>query len=101
VNGDQSDNDSCDRNELSAPVDLEADPLKWLDDGLLDLSGFEFDLVAEFDISCYTQILADSISDGTTAPTGNTQQLSGSENNCGNKEAGDFLPRDDEWGKWS
>jgi hypothetical protein len=41
-------------------VDPEADPLKWLDDGLPDLSGFEchyFDLTAQFDISRYTQIL--------------------------------------------
>jgi hypothetical protein len=104
VNGDQSDSDSCDGNELPAPVDPEADPLKWLDDGLPDLSGFEhryFDLAAEFDISRYTQILADSVSDGTTAPTGNVQQSSSSGNNYGNKGAGDFVPGDDEWGKWS
>jgi hypothetical protein len=67
---DQSENDSCDKNEILAPVDPEADPLRWLDDGLPDLSGFEhcyFDLVAQFDISCYIDILAESVLDGTTA----------------------------------
>ena len=66
----QSENDSCDKNEILAPVDPEADPLRWLDDGLPDLSGFEhhyFDLAAQFDISHYIDILADSVSDGTTA----------------------------------
>jgi hypothetical protein len=46
---DQGDNDSCDENEVLTPVDPEADPLRWLDDGLSDLSGFEhcyFDLAA-------------------------------------------------------
>jgi hypothetical protein len=103
VTGDQSDGDSCDENELPTPVDPEADPLKWLDDSLPDLSGFEhryFDLVAEFDISRYIQILADSVSDGTTAPSGNMQQPLSS-GNYGNKEAGDFVPADEEWGQWS
>ncbi|KAI9510814.1 hypothetical protein F5148DRAFT_1274586 [Russula earlei] len=47
VDRDQSDDDSCDESEVPAHVDPEADPLKWLDDGLPDLSGFEhryFDL---------------------------------------------------------
>jgi len=87
--------------EIPTPVDPEADPLKWLDDGLLDLSGFKhhyFDLAAEFDISHYIQILADSIADGTTTPSGNMQWLSSSGNSFGNKEAGDFIPADEEWG---
>ncbi|KAI9508027.1 hypothetical protein F5148DRAFT_980502 [Russula earlei] len=74
VDGDQNDDDCCDESEIPAHVDPEADPLKWLDDSLLDLSVFEhhyFDLAAEFDISCYIQILADSISNGTTTPSGN------------------------------
>jgi hypothetical protein len=98
VDGDQSDDDSCDESEIPAPVDPEADPLKWLDDGLPDLSGFEhryFDLAAEFDISRYIQILADSVSDGTTAPSGNMQRSSSSGNSFGNKEAGDFIPADE------
>ena len=106
---DQSDNDS-DENEPLAPVDPEADPLRWLDDGLPDLSGFEhryFDLGAQFDISRYIDILADSVSDGTgTAPSDFTRstQLSSVRKNHGkdkDSEAGDFTPADDEWGEWS
>jgi hypothetical protein len=106
--GDQGDNDSCDENEILAPVDPEADPLRWLDDGLPDLSGFEhryFDLAAQFDISRYIDILADSVSDGTTAAsdfTGGTQLSSAVKKNYGkdkDSEAGDFAPADDEWGQ--
>ena len=106
---DQGDNDSCDENEVLAPVDPEADPLRWLDDGLPDLSGFEhryFDLAAQFDISRYIDILADSVSDGTTAASDFTRstQLSSAVKNYGkdkDSEAGDFAPADDEWGQWS
>jgi hypothetical protein len=106
VNGDQSDSDGCNENELPAPIDPEADPLKWLDDGLPDLSGSEyryFDLAAQFDISRYIQILADSVSDrdpGITTPGGNMQQLLSS-GNYGNKKAGDFVPGEEEWEQWS
>ena len=61
---DHCDNDSCNENKVLTPVDPEADPKKWMNDGLPDLSGFEhhyFDLVAQFDISCYVDILADSV----------------------------------------
>ncbi|KAI9452027.1 hypothetical protein F5148DRAFT_1277633 [Russula earlei] len=94
----------CDESEIPAHVDPEADPLKWLDDGFPDLSGFKhhyFDLAAEFDISRYIQILADSISNGTTTHSGNMQQSSGSGNSFGNKEAGDFIQPDGDWGQWS
>ena len=42
------------------------DPVKQLDNGLLDLSGFanqHFNLAMQFDIARYVQILADSVSD--------------------------------------
>jgi hypothetical protein len=48
---------------------------------------------------CY-RCNTDSVSDGTTAPSGNVQQPSSS-GNYGNKEAGDFVPADKEWGQWS
>ena len=105
---DQSENDSCDKNKILAPVDPEADPLRWLDDGLPDLSGFEhhyFDLAAQFDISYYTDILADSVSNGTTASDfTQSMQLLGDVKSYGkdkDSEAGDFAPEDDEWGQWS
>ncbi|KAF8227096.1 hypothetical protein L208DRAFT_1406036 [Tricholoma matsutake] len=105
---DQNDNDSCDENEILTPVDPEADPLRWLDDGIPDLSGFEhryFDLAAQFDISHYIDILADSVSDGTTASNfTQSTQLSGAMKNYGkdkDSEAGDFAPEDNEWGQWS
>ena len=106
---DQSDNDSCDENEVLIPVDPEADPLTWLDDGLPDLSEFEhhyFNLAAQFDISHDIDILADSVSDGTTAASDFTRsaQLLGAVKTYGkdkDSEAGNFTPADDEWGKWS
>ncbi|KAI9439375.1 hypothetical protein F5148DRAFT_1352744 [Russula earlei] len=46
------------------------------------------------------EILADSISDDTTTHSENMQQSLGSGNSFGNKEAGDFVPADEEWGRW-
>jgi hypothetical protein len=50
--------------EMSTPDDPVEDPLKWLDDGLPDLSGYshhEFDLALQFDIHRYVDILAECI----------------------------------------
>ena len=52
--------------EMNTPDDPVEDPLKWLDEGLPDLSGnnhTEFDLALRFDIQRYVDILADSVSD--------------------------------------
>ena len=51
---------------MDTPSDPLEDPLKWLDNGLPDLSGYnrrEFDLALQFDIPRYVDILADSVSD--------------------------------------
>lgn len=49
--------------EMNTPSDPVEDPLKWLDDGLPDLSGYncqDFDLALQFDIRRYVDILAAS-----------------------------------------
>ena len=106
---DHCDNDSCNENKVLTPVDPEADSTKWMNDGPPDLSGFEhhcFALVAKFNISCYVNILADSVSDGTTAMsdfTRSTQLLSIAKSYGKDKdsEASDFACADNEWGQWS
>ena len=103
------DNDSCDENKVLTPVDSEADPTKWMNDSLPDLSRFEhhyFNLAAQFDISHYINILADSVSNGTTAMsdfTRSTQLLSIAKSYGKDKdsEASDFACADNEWGQWS
>jgi hypothetical protein len=85
---DQSDNGGSDENEVLAPVDPEADPLRWLDDGLPDLSGFKhryFDPAAQFDISRYIQEDSVSESDGTPVANDFTRNtlLSGAGKNYG------------------
>ena len=63
-----SDNDSEEDEEsnIGTPADPIQDPLKWLDNGPPDLSGFEnrfFDLTTQFEIGRYIDVLAESVSD--------------------------------------
>ena len=54
------------RSKMNTPDDPVEDPLKQLDEGLPDIFGYnrnEFDLALQFDIQCYVDILADSVSD--------------------------------------
>ena len=51
---------------MDTPSDPVEGPLKWLDDGLPDLSGYNrrgLDLALPFDIRRYVDIPADSVSD--------------------------------------
>ena len=89
-------------------MDPEGDALKWLDDGLPDLSGFQhryFDLATHFDISRYIDILADSVPNGSKAtssgdPSGSNDHGSG---NGPNEvvDASAFVPHESEWGSWA
>ncbi|KAG6806901.1 hypothetical protein H0H92_009651, partial [Tricholoma furcatifolium] len=105
-----SERNAEDLNDLSIPIDPEEDPLKWLDEPLPDLSGFEhryFDLAAQFEITRYVQILADSIPEATTSS--NTSRNNPVSEMPGNTEFGtsgkvaeasEYIPKDDEWGQW-
>jgi len=88
--------------DLASPADPVDDPLKWLDDGLPDLSGFEnryFDLAAQFDIARYVQILADGVSDSEPEKATDTHpKPQGSSQK--NVQASILVPKDSEWTTW-
>jgi hypothetical protein len=98
---------SEDEEEIPATsTDPENDTLKWLDDGLPDLSGFQhryFDLATHFDISRYIDILADSVPNGAKAKTGSglaCGRVSEHKTQEG-VEANSLAPQDSEWGSWA
>ena len=92
------------RSEMNTPDDPVEDPLKWLDEGLPDLFGYnrnEFDLALQFDIQRYVDILADSVSD----PQKTSDSLSRlgretSHSKLKGTAANTLAPADEEWGKW-
>ncbi|KAF8879442.1 hypothetical protein CPB84DRAFT_1852114 [Gymnopilus junonius] len=92
---DSEDNDS----KLNSPADPVEDPLKWLDDGLPDLSGFDnrnFDLALQYDIRRYVDILADSASE--TQERMESQIKSTSESR--DVAASVLVPAAEEWTTW-
>ena len=93
--------------EMNTPDDPVEDPLKWLDDGLPDLFGYnrkEFDLALQFDIQRYVEILADSVSDPRKASDSDsrlgreTAQIPHTK--LKETAANTLAPADDEWGRW-
>ena len=79
------------------------DPLKWLDDGLPDLSGYnhrEFDLALQFDFQHYVDILADSVSN--LQKKEDSREMHMPNTNLKSKEtaANTLAPADEEWGRW-
>jgi hypothetical protein len=87
--------------EMDTPADPVEHPLKWLDDGLTDLSGYgrqEFDLALQFDIRRYIDILADKVSDcERTSESKKPQTLL---TKLKNTAADTLAPGDEEWGRW-
>lgn len=94
------DSDSEDKNsKLSSPADPVEDPLKWLDEGLPDLSGFDnrdFDLALQFDIRRYVDILADSVSESQERTESQQKSASGSRDVAANV----LVPAAEEWATW-
>jgi hypothetical protein len=91
--------------EINTPSDPVEDPLKWLDDGLPELFGYnhrEFDLALQFDIRRYVDILADSVSDPRKTSDGRLGRETAEMTHTKLKEtAADTLaPADEEWGRW-
>ena len=84
---------------LADPMD---DPLKWLDDGLPDLSGFanwHFDLAMQFDIAHYVQILADSVSDSELERRTDAH-CKPQDRSLKNVQASALAPEDSKWATW-
>ena len=87
---------------MDTPADPVKDPLKWLDDGLPDLSGYnnqEFDLAMQFDIRRYVDILADSVSDSRKTSGGREPEQTPL-GKLRDTAANTLAPAEDEWGKW-
>lgn len=101
-----SDNSTDEEDEepkLSSPTDPENDPLRWLDEGLPDLSGFEnryFDLATQFDIARYVHILADSVSEPKDTE-GDIEVGRKSHQTQRSVEASALVPEDNEWATWT
>jgi hypothetical protein len=88
--------------EMNTPSDPE-DPLKWLDDSLPDLSGYnrqEFDLALQFDIRRYVDILADSVSDPRKTLDSRETATQMPHTKLKETAANTLAPADEEWGKW-
>lgn len=88
--------------EMDKPADPMEDPLKWLDEGLPDLSGYnkhEFDLALQFDIQRYLDVLADSVSDfQKTSDKGGVQRKGPIQ--AMDTSADKLVPADEEWVEW-
>ena len=85
--------------KLVSPADPVDDPLKWLDEGLPDLSGFanqHFDLAMQFDIA---QIQADSVSDSELERRTDTH-CKPQDRSLKNVQASALAPEDSEWATW-
>ena len=92
-----------DKSSGTNPVDPENDPMAWLDDGLPDLSGSQhayFDLQAQFDISRYIGVLADSVSDSSKATSANPGQDHMAKTSLDGVDAGILAPEEGEWTTW-
>ena len=89
---------------MDTPSDPVEDPLKWLDDGLPDLSGYnrrEFDLALQFDIWRYVDILADSVSDlRKKEDSREMHHMSNTNFKLKETAANTLAPADEEWGRW-
>lgn len=96
------DSDGEKTSEMDSPADPVKDPLKWLDDGLPDLSGYnkqEFDLAMQFDIRRYVDVLADSVSDRQrTSQRMEPEEIPHSRLKA--MAANTLAPAEVEWGKW-
>jgi hypothetical protein len=102
VNPANEDSDSEGKNsEMDTPSDPMENSLKWLDEGLPDLSGYgrqDFDLALKFDIQRYIDILADNASNcKKTSESKEPQTLL---TKLKDTSADTLAPRDDEWGRW-
>ncbi|KAL0952949.1 hypothetical protein HGRIS_014937 [Hohenbuehelia grisea] len=93
--------------QLSAPDPEDSFKLKWLDDGLPDLSHSEhgqFNLEQEFDIKRYLDILADSASPQTTTrneTAGGSTLVGGPKGGKhGGAAAASAMPDDGSWSRW-
>ena len=87
---------------MNTPANLVQDPLKWLDDGLPDLSGYnnqEFDLAMQFDIWCYVDVLADSVSDPWRTSE-NREPEPTRHSKLRDTAVNALAPAEEEWGKW-
>ena len=90
---------------MNTPDDPVEDPLKWLDDGLPDLFGYnhrEFDLVLQFDIHHYIDILAESVSDPQKTSDSRLGRETAQTPHTKFKEtaANTLALADEEWGRW-
>ena len=78
------------------------DPLKWLDEGLPDLFGYnhqEFDLALQFDIHRYVDILADSISHPRKTSDSRLLAVQIPHKKLNETGAKTLAPANDEWGR--
>lgn len=88
--------------EMNTPSDPVEDPLKWLDDGLPDLSRYnhqEFDLALQFDIRRYVDILANSVSD-TQRASASREVAAQIHTKLKETVANVLAPAEEEWGRW-
>jgi len=97
-------NEGLDSEEKNLEMDTPADPvehcLKWLDEGLPDLSGYghqEFDLALQFDIRRYIDILADVSDSQKTSESKEPETLL---TKLKNTAANTLAPADEKWGRW-
>ena len=96
------DSDGEKNSGMDTPADPVEDPLKWLDDGLPDLSGYnnrEFDLAMQFDIRRYVDVLADSVSDPRRTSE-NREPEPARHSKLKDTAANALAPAEEEWGKW-
>ena len=96
------DSDGEKNSGMDTPADPVEDPLKWLDDGLPDLSGYnnrEFDLAMQFDIRRYVDVLADSVSDSRRTSENRVPEQA-PHNKLRDTAANALAPEEEEWGKW-
>jgi len=85
---------------MDTPADPVEHPLKWLDEGLPDLSGYghqEFDPALQFDIWRYIDILADVSDSRKTSESKEPETLL---TKLKNTAANTLAPADEEWGRW-
>ena len=88
---------------IGTPADPVEDPLKWLDDGLSDLSGYivrEFDLSMQFDIRLYVDVLADTCVADSRRRSDSREPEQTPHNKLRHTAANTLAPEEGEWGKW-
>jgi hypothetical protein len=100
-----SDDDTEEEGEsnITTQADPVQDPLKWMDSGLPEISGFEnrfFDLATQFEISRYIDVLADSVSDKQKTTDNEDTHRRSYKNAQKNVKAVSFVPDASEWEMW-